>query len=119
MPLRERGEIAFSSSLFPRFGEPLFVCLTIVFKHGTSNRLTIFNPPCNVPRHLILPQPNKPRMPHVTIRCPFAELDLGGRQRAEGFGLHEECETEPFVLFSVASYLINLVARASTSGGIV
>src|SRR5262249_17371250 len=58
-------------------------------------------------------------MPEVTVWRPLGELDLGGRQRAEGFGLHEECETEPFVLFSVASYLINLVARASTSGGIV
>src|SRR5262245_31098855 len=27
--------------------------------------------------------------------------DFGGRQRAEGFGCHEECEREPSVLFRV------------------
>src|SRR5262249_23257612 len=45
------------------------------------------------------------------------ETDFGGRQRAEGLGSHEEFErSRPCCL---AGYLINLVARASTSGGIV
>src|SRR5262249_22887720 len=45
------------------------------------------------------------------------EADFGGRQRAEGFGRHEESKrSRPCCL---AVYLINLVARASPSGGIV
>src|SRR5262249_31081751 len=31
-------------------------------------------------------------MPQVTVWRPLGELDLGGRQRAEGFGSHEKCE---------------------------
>jgi hypothetical protein len=31
----------------------------------------------NLPRVFIFPQPDKPRMPQVTVRRPFGELDLG------------------------------------------
>jgi hypothetical protein len=39
--------------------------------------------PHNVPSVLIFSQPNKPRMPQVTIPRPFGELDLGDQLRLE------------------------------------
>src|SRR5215510_10919978 len=48
-------------------------------------------------------------MPQVTIRCPLSELDFGGRQRAEGFGFHKECErSRPLC----SAFLLNHLIRS-------
>jgi hypothetical protein len=43
------------------------------------NLTALFNPP--VPSLFIFPQPDKLRMPQVTIRRPFGEFDLGDQGR--------------------------------------